>query len=162
MKIHIEHIFISPDHNYVGHFGGPAGTEPAIAKSAVRLIAGRGIAGDRYALREEGHPKQITFFDIDIVEALSDEFGHRVAPEKVRRNVFLRGVDLPSMVNRTFGINGIRFHGVDDCKPCFWMNEAVAPGAEEFLQGRGGLRARILDDGQLRVGEVDFQVEPST
>jgi MOSC domain-containing protein YiiM len=145
MKIHIEHIFISPDHNYVGHFGGPAGTEPAIAKSAVRLIAGRGIAGDRYALREEGHPKQITFFDIDIVEALSDEFGHRVAPEKVRRNVY-----------------GIRFHGVDDCKPCFWMNEAVAPGAEEFLQGRGGLRARILDDGQLRVGEVDFQVEPST
>jgi len=30
------------------------------------------------------------------------------------------------------------------------MNQAIAAGAEEFLKGRGGLRARILSDGQLR------------
>jgi hypothetical protein len=34
------------------------------------------------------------------------------------------------------------------------MEEAVAPGAEEFLKAdfRGGLRARILSDGALSVG----------
>jgi MOSC domain-containing protein YiiM len=35
--------------------------------------------------------------------------------------------------------------------PCFWMDKAFAPGAEEALEGQGGLRARILTDGILRV-----------
>jgi MOSC domain-containing protein YiiM len=39
-----------------------------------------------------------------------------------------------------------------ECKPCYWMDEAIAPGAEALLQGRGGLRARILTSGTLRVG----------
>jgi hypothetical protein len=30
------------------------------------------------------------------------------------------------------------------------MNRAFAPGAEDFLKGRGGLRAKILSDGKLR------------
>lgn len=161
MNIVIEHIFISPNHNYVGHFGGPPDTHPAVAKSTVRLIAGRGIEGDRYALREAGHPKQVTFFDMEVIDALSDKLGNRVTPERVRRNIFLRGLDLSSLVDRTFSIDDIWFRGVDDCKPCFWMDEAVAPGTEQFLQGRGGLRARILNDGQLRVGEAEFQLDSS-
>ncbi len=36
--------------------------------------------------------------------------------------------------------------------PCHWMNTAIAPGAEAALQGRGGLRARILSNGILRAG----------
>jgi MOSC domain-containing protein YiiM len=39
---------------------------------------------------------------------------------------------------------------VEECRPCYWMNRAIAPGAEEFLKGRGGLRAKILCDGELR------------
>lgn len=162
MKIHIDHIFISPDHNYVGHFGGPAGTNPAIAQQTVRMIAGRGIEGDRYALRQAGHAKQVTFFDMAVIDAISEEFGFKVPPESVRRNIFVRDVDLPSLVDRTFRINGIRFCGVDGCKPCFWMDEAIAPGAEKFLLGRSGLRARIMDNGPLSVGEAVFQLEAST
>lgn len=67
MNPQIEHIFISLAHNYLGHHGGPAGEHPCISRQRVRLIAGRGIEGDRYALREPGHPKQITFFDMDIL-----------------------------------------------------------------------------------------------
>lgn len=151
MNPQIEYIFISPDHNYVGHHGGPAGETPCESRQRVRLIAGRGIEGDRYALREPGHPKQITFFDMDVVDALSDRAGHPVPPQSVRRNVFVRGLDLPSLVGKHFTLQGIRFEGVDPCKPCYWMDEAVGPGTEDFLKGKGGLRARILDDGELRV-----------
>jgi MOSC domain-containing protein YiiM len=39
---------------------------------------------------------------------------------------------------------------MEECRPCYWMDRAFAPGAYEFLKGRGGLRAKILCDGMLR------------
>jgi MOSC domain-containing protein YiiM len=54
------------------------------------------------------------------------------------------------LIDQDFEIQGVRFHGVEECRPCYWMNRAIAPGAEEFLKGRGGLRAKILCDGVLR------------
>ena len=59
--------------------------------------------------------------------------------------------DLNSLVGTGFEIQGVRFSGVEQCKPCHWMNSAIGPGAEDWLQGRGGLRARILTDGVLKV-----------
>jgi MOSC domain-containing protein YiiM len=46
--------------------------------------------------------------------------------------------------------------GTAHCKPCYWMNQAVGAGAEEFLQGNGGLRAQILSDGVIGVGEAQL------
>ena len=43
----------------------------------------------------------------------------------------------------------MRFRGVEECRPCYWMDQAIAPGAEAWLKGKGGLRAKILSDGWL-------------
>jgi MOSC domain-containing protein YiiM len=43
--------------------------------------------------------------------------------------------------------------GMVEAKPCYWMDEALAPGAEEALRGLGGLRAKVLTSGQLRRDE---------
>jgi len=51
------------------------------------------------------------------------------------------------VIGREFEIQGVRFHGTEECRPCYWMEQAFAPGANEFLKGRGGLRAEILSDG---------------
>ncbi len=73
-----------------------------------------------------------------------------VRPRLVRRNVMTRDVDLNELIGQDFEVQGVRFHGTGECRPCYWMDRAIAPGAEEFLKGRGGLRARILTDGELR------------
>ena len=73
-----------------------------------------------------------------------------VSPSRVRRNVFTRDVDLNELIGKDFEIQGVRFHGSEESRPCHWMNRAIGPGAEEFLRGRGGLRARILSNGVLR------------
>jgi MOSC domain-containing protein YiiM len=68
---------------------------------------------------------------------------------------------LNALIGRQFEIQGVRFEGVCEAKPCHWMNTALGAGAEEWLRGRGGLRARILTDGVLRrEGELIFQGFP--
>ncbi|HKW30640.1 MAG TPA: molybdenum cofactor biosysynthesis protein, partial [Verrucomicrobiae bacterium] len=71
-------------------------------------------------------------------------------PGVTRRNVITRGVDLNSLVGEKFTLQGVTFEGVSECSPCHWMDQAIAPGAEAALHGRGGLRAKILTDGLLR------------
>ena len=60
------------------------------------------------------------------------------------------GVDLNELIGRKFRIQGVHFLGTEECRPCHWMDQAFAPGATDFLKGRGGLRAIILNDGILR------------
>jgi MOSC domain-containing protein YiiM len=61
---------------------------------------------------------------------------------------------LNALIGAEFEIQGIKFRGMAECAPCYWMDRAFAPGAEQFLQNRGGLRAQILTDGVLRVDEL--------
>jgi hypothetical protein len=54
-----------------------------------------------------------------------------------------------NLIGEDFDILGVRFRGVEERKPCHWMNQTFALGAEGFLRGQGGLRAMILNDGKL-------------
>lgn len=149
--IRIEQLFISPGHNFAGHHGGPPGTHPILSVAAVECVAGRGLRGDRYFEREPNHKGQITFFSLDVFDALRQEMALPGAQaQATRRNAFVRGVDLNSLIGTQFEIQGVRFEGVEESKPCDWMNLAIGSGAREWLQGRGGLRCRILSDGMLR------------
>jgi MOSC domain-containing protein YiiM len=74
-----------------------------------------------------------------------------------RRNVVTRGIDLDALIGCEFEIGGVRFLGSEECRPCAWMDEAIGAGAERRLRGRGGLRARIVADGVLRVGPIEVR-----
>ncbi len=148
----IAHLYISPGHNFFGHAGRPPGQHPAVAVSSVECVAGRGLEGDRFLDHKKNYKGQITFFAAEVFDELCARFGvHDKDPSVLRRNVITRGQDLNRLIGQEFELQGVLLAGMEECRPCFWMNEAFAPGAEEFLKGRGGLRARILTDGCLRV-----------
>lgn len=152
----VEHLFVSPEHNFFGHHGVAAGQAPTIACDVVECVAGRGLRGDRFFDYKPDYKGQITFFDGAVFDGLCAAL--RVvgtSPGAVRRNVVVRGVDLNGLIGREFELQGVRFLGTEECKPCHWLDEAVAPGAELWLKGRGGLRAKILTDGLLRRKAVD-------
>ncbi len=117
----------------------------------IECVAGRGIRGDRYFDFKNDYKGQVTFFSFEVFNELCDTLQIQdCSPTLVRRNAITRGVDLNELIGLDFEIQGICFHGMEECRPCYWMDCAIAPGAHEFLKGRGGLRAKILCDGLLR------------
>lgn len=147
----IKHLYISPGHNYFGHYGQAPGTHPILEVDEVTCLSGRGIEGDRFLDFKPDYKGQITFFEFEVYSLLNEAFPLVNQPPSVfRRNVITQGLDLLALVGEEFEIQGVRFLGTGECSPCEWMNQAYGDGAEAFLKGRGGLRARILSDGVLR------------
>ncbi len=159
--VSIQAIMTSAGHRYVGRYGKEPAPYEAREQSEVECVAGRGIRGDRYFDHREDFKGQITFFEFGVLEEVCKTFHHELDLTAVRRNVFVCGLDLNPLIGQIFSLQGVRFEGVEECKPCFWMDEALAPGAEDALKGRGGLRARILTDGVLRPGNATFTLEKS-
>jgi MOSC domain-containing protein YiiM len=150
--VQIRQLYISPGHNFFGHHGQPPGENQTLPVAEIECVAGRGIAGDRFFDHKPGYKGQITFFEMEVFAAISHEFGVLdKTPSVFRRNVITEGADLNSLIGVEFEIQGLRFRGEEECRPCHWMNGAFAPGAEQFLKRRGGLRAAILTGGKLRV-----------
>ena len=117
----------------------------------MECVAGHGIRGDRFFDYRYSYKGQITFFADEVYKALCDALDVRDKPHSVlRRNVITQGVDVNALIGSEFEVQGVRFCATEECRPCYWMEQAFAPGAEKFLKGRGGLRARILSDGALR------------
>jgi MOSC domain-containing protein YiiM len=153
----IVRLYHSPEHIYKGHMGMPPGTAPMEEAQRIRLIAGRGVEGDRYS-RLDGAKGQVTFFAEETWLRLCDQLG--VADRRAdvfRRNIIVRGADLNGLIGRDFGVQGVRFRGVEHCKPCFWMEQAFAPGTLALLDEwkAGGLRASVLADGWIAVGAAE-------
>jgi MOSC domain-containing protein YiiM len=166
-SVTLEHIYISPGHNYFGKPKDGPGLHPTTDVEEVEVRAGRGLVGDRYYGVPAHYEAQITFIAAEVFEALLAEFGRdNLTPVLTRRNVVTRGVNLNQLIGQEFtlqsnieGSSPISFLGTKPCNPCAWMNAMLGEGAHEFLRGRGGLRARILSNGILRRGPATLTTE---
>jgi MOSC domain-containing protein YiiM len=153
MALKVRHIYVSPGHNYFGHHGKPAGSHPSIEVERAECVAGQGLRGDRFFGFKEGYKGQITLFSWEVFQALKAELdAPRADVRALRRNVVTAGVDLNDLIGQRFDIQGVQLQGMEECRPCYWMDQAIAPGANEWLKGRGGLRCRILTDGVIHAG----------
>jgi hypothetical protein len=130
----------------------------AAAEAPIELVAeaaahaGRGLEGDRY------HEARGTFsnpysegHDLTLVEGeVLEELGF--APQDARRNVVTRGIDLNALVGRRFRVGDVECVGRRLCEPCAHL-ERLSPGTLRPLVHRGGVRADVLGDGVIRVGD---------
>lgn len=116
------------------------------------LVAGKGIVGDRFFDWKSDYAGQVTLFSLEVHDAVCSQLGvFDRGPDAYRRNLIVSGVDLNSLIGQEFELQGVRLLGVSECSPCYWMDAACAPGTESALKGRGGLRAKVLTSGSLRV-----------
>lgn len=149
-------IWISPGNDFRGRHGQSRLKHGIQALASVECIAGMGLRGDRYFGCKPDYKGQVTFLDAAVVQEVREHFSlPELSSSVFRRNLIVQGVDLATWVGKCFHFQGIDFEASEECKPCYWMDAAVAPGVEDFLASafRGGLRARILSDGVLKVKE---------
>ncbi len=155
----IRQIFISRGHNYFGHHGRAADNCPLEEVERIECVAGRGLRGDRFYDYKNNYKGQITFFSQEVFERLRAQFPKvDKSPGVLRRNVIVSDLDLNALIGKEFELQGIRFRGTAHCTPCYWLDQAFAPGTEEALKGNGGLRAQILTSGWLASGVTELAI----
>ena len=159
MAAAIHHLYTSPGHNFFGRHGHPPGEHSIVEHDAIELVAGRGLSGDRFFDWKAEYKGQVTLLDIAVVDDVRKHAGNPGLPASAfRRNIVVSGIDLNSLIGRRFRLNGLLLEGTEECRPCYWMDQACGkPGTEELMKGRGGLRCRILESGILKPGPSTFE-----
>jgi molybdopterin synthase catalytic subunit len=147
-------IWISDGNDFRGRHEKGRLEHPIRSVPQIECVAGMGLRGDRYFGYKPDFKGQVTFLDAAAVDAVRDKFSTPELSSSVfRRNLVVSGINLSDWVGKRFRFQGVEFEASEECKPCYWMDQVVGPGAEEFLKShfRGGLRARILSTGELKV-----------
>ena len=135
-----------------------AAEAPMQSVNEARAIPGRGLEGDRYCTGNGTFSKakpdrELTLIEAEAIEAMKRELNVNYGLGDSRRNVVTRGVPLNHLVGKEFLIGDVKVRGLRLCEPCSHLQklsqEKVLPG----LIHRGGLRAQILSEGTIRVGQ---------
>ena len=128
---------------------------PMRSLGAVRAIPGVGLDGDRYATARghySGDPKvdrHLTLIEAEEIERLAAEHGIELGPGESRRNVTTRGIRLNALVGRRFRIGDVLCEGTRLCEPCQYLTDLLGKRVLAPLAHRAGLRARILEGGEI-------------
>src|ERR1700675_1750851 len=122
------------------------------------LIPGVGLEGDRYALKQGTFFKpepdfELTLIEAEAIEALGREYNVELTPSEARRNIVTRDVPLNHLVGKEFVIGDVRIRGIRLCEPCDHLERGRGKQVSKGLRHRGGLRAQILTQGTIRVGD---------
>jgi len=121
---------------------------------SVQALAGKGLMGDRFY---ENVPKetkrQVTLIEQEAVDAVNRDYNIPLAPNETRRNLLTVGVPLNHLVGKEFSIGSVRLRGYELCEPCNHLQKLTRPGVMKALLHRGGIRAEILSDGEIKAGD---------
>lgn len=153
--INIHNIFTSPNHNYFTRKKFDVGESPTIEHSCILLEADKGLKDDRFEFSK--YP--VTFFSLEVAEAVCTELEMELDVRLFRRNIIISGIHLNSLIGKKFTLGEVEFEGLAHCAPCTWMNSVMKKGAYALMAGRGGLRARVLKGGVLSQGKSLFYSE---
>jgi MOSC domain-containing protein YiiM len=131
-----------------------AAGEPAQSLSSVRAITGRGLEGDRHVAGTGTFPSGTPGSALTIIGAeVCESFDPPLAPAEHRRNLVTRGIDLNALVGHDFMVGEVHCRGMRLCEPCTVVQRYAARPVLRELVHRGGIRADILADGEIRLGD---------
>ena len=137
--------------------------DPMKAVNQVRAVPGRGLEGDRYFEQARTFSKkpdpsrEVTLIEIEALEALERDYGLRLEPQESRRNLVTQATSLNHLVGKEFQVGPVTMRGLRLCEPCTHLEKLAQKGVRPGLVHRGGLRAQILTEGLLTVGDpIDY------
>jgi MOSC domain-containing protein YiiM len=128
-------------------------------------LAGSGLQGDRrhrsrpYSRAKRQVIRHVSIIEREAIEAANEELARRgllpFEPDETRRNIVVEGTDVYALLGREFCIGDVRLRGIEPTRPCHIPSAAAnKTGFKEAFCDRGGVRAEILTDGIISVGDA--------
>jgi MOSC domain-containing protein YiiM len=142
----------------------PIKRQPMQSINKVHAVPGKGLEGDRYFnsagtfSEKPGEGRQVTLIEIEAIQALEVERGIALAPADARRNLVTSGVPLNDLVGKEFKVGEVMLAGIRLCEPCDHLAKLTTSEVLPALVHRGGLRAEILSEGIIQVGDIVEEV----
>jgi MOSC domain-containing protein YiiM len=133
-----------------------ASRAPARRIEATLALAGVGLADDRLGQRGEAElsTRQVTLIQHEHLAVIAQLARvAQVDPVGLRRNLVVSGINLLALKNARLQVGGALLELVGPCQPCSRMEEAIGAGGYAAMRGHGGMTARVVSGGPLRVGD---------
>lgn len=130
-------------------------------------LANRGLDGDRYAAKagtftpanDTARGYDLTLIEAEVLDSLTLPEGRTLGFAEARRNIITRGIDLNALVGRRFRVGDVECLGQRLCEPCSHLESLTTKGTLRGLIHRGGLRADVLSDGEINLGDLIETIE---
>ena len=124
-----------------------------VAVMEVEARADRGLTGDHRS-RRPGSRRQVTLIQQEHLGVISALLGHTVDPAQTRRNLVVSGLNVLALKDEIFAIGDVVLEGTGPCEPCSRMETNLGSGGYNAMRGHGGVTARVLIGGVVRVGDT--------
>ena len=153
----------NPLNAYLGHLGAatiewigirPRRREPLVAVSGAEAVAEMGLRGDHRMGKTPGSGRQVTLISREFVTQIEQHLGKSgLDPALLRRNIVVSGINLNALRRQQFWLGGALFEATQLCHPCARMEAELGPGGVVAMMGYGGLCAKVLQTGQIAIGD---------
>ncbi len=127
------------------------GNRPRKRAPVVEVMEWDVIAGDHASGRQK---RAVTLIQAEHIGAIQDLSGAEFDPLDLRRNLLVSGINLTSLLGARFSVGEVVLEGTLPCDPCEHMERLLGPGGLAAMTGMGGLCARVIQPGTIRVGDV--------
>ena len=136
----------------------PGRDAPAVSVPSTRALPERGLEGDRRgdkaASRPGGGKRQVTLIQAEHLPLIRAWTGVDVAPAELRRNLVISGINLLALRRCVFSIGDVVLAGTGLCAPCSRMEAVLGGGGYNAMRGHGGITARVVEGGAMRLGDA--------
>jgi len=134
-------------------FVRPAPMEAVRVLDIVTAVTDVRLEGDHY--QNHGGNRQVTLIQAEHLEVLSSLLGlHKIAAELTRRNIVVRDINLLSLKGKRFYVGQALLEYSGECHPCSRMEKNFGPGAYNAMRGHGGITAKVVSGGVIKIGDV--------
>jgi len=137
---------------------------PVSVVESVDVSVSEGLLGDHYSGRSDGPSngkRHVTLIQAEHLSAIAAYVGRSsVDPAELRRNIVVAGLNLLTLKEQQFQIGDVILDYTGECHPCTKMEVALGPGGYNAVRGHGGITARVVRGGVVRVGDAVAVIAP--
>ena len=124
---------------------------PMVQAALITAVQDGGLQGDH----ARPGKRAVTLIQAEHLQVVAQLLGRdAIAPELLRRNLVVAGINLLALKRARFAIGPVAFEGTGSCDPCSRMEAALGPGGFNAMRGHGGITARVVEGGVMSTGDA--------